>query len=219
MSDTCHACHRNAGNLGVSDMRGFITSLFLIASVTCTAQGPFSDGATTSLAASVRTEFRVKYVNGTEVYLDGGRNFGLAEGKSMVLKQAPSKKDTAGQEKSLDSGVLARLTVIAVNSSSALCQVDSSTRDLAVGDFVTLPQPEVGKLVVKDALGNTRKYPMTISFSKGDPLHEEMRHAISHPPLPMINSVPRAQRIGLQHHAGIRRQQLQLSDVRHGGTR
>ena len=200
-------------------MRGFITSLFLIASVACIAQGPFSDGATTSQAASVRTEFRVKYVNGSEVYLDGGRNSGLAEGKSMVLKQSPAKKDIAGHEQSLDPGVLARLTVIAVTSSSALCQVDSSTRDLAVGDFVTLPQPEVGKFVVKDALGNTRKYPITISFSEGDPLHEEMRDAMSHPRLSRTGPQPRAQRIGLQHHAGPRSQQLQLLDVRHGGTR
>ena len=198
-------------------MRVFITSLFLIASVACTAQGPFSDGATKSQAASVRNEFRVKYVNGSEVYLDGGRNSGLAEGKSMVLKQAPSKKDTAGHEQSLDLGVLARLTVIAVNSSSSLCQVDSATRDLAVGDFVTLPQPEVGKFVVKDALGNTRKYPITISFSEGDPLHEEMRDTMSPRPT-RTGPQPLAQRIGLQRNAGPRSQQLQLLDVRHGGT-
>ena len=168
-------------------MRWLITSLFLIASVASVAQGPSSDENTVSQAAPVRTEFRVKYVNGTDVYIDGGRDSGLAEGTAIVLKQAPSKKETAGHEESLDPGILARLTVISVASSSAVCQVDSSTRELAVGDFVTLPQPEVEKLIEKNTLGNTRKYPMIISFTEGDPLEEEVRDAIPHPPLPEVN--------------------------------
>jgi len=153
----------------------------------CAAQGPSSDAPAASQAAPVRTEFRVKFVNGTDVYIDGGRDSGLAEGTAIVLKQAPAKKETSGHEVSLEPGILARLTVISVASNSAVCQVESSTRNVAVGDFVTLPQPEVEKLVEKNALGNTRKYPMVISFTEGDPLDEEVRDAIPHPPLPEIN--------------------------------
>ncbi len=41
----------------------------------------------------------------------------------------------------------------------------------------------------RDALGNTRQYPMVISFSEGDPLDEEVRDAIPRPPLPEVNQI------------------------------
>jgi hypothetical protein len=42
-------------------------------------------------------------------------------------------------------------------------------------------------MVAKNTLGNSRKYPMIVSFTEGDPLDEEVREAIPHPPLPEIN--------------------------------
>ena len=53
--------------------------------------------------------------------------------------------------------------------------------------MLTLPQAEVEHLVAKNAVGNTRVYPMIVSFTEGDPLDEEVRDAIPHPPLPEIN--------------------------------
>jgi hypothetical protein len=47
----------------------------------------------------------------------------------------------------------------------------------------------VAKLVQKDTLGNTRKYPMVVSFSEGDPLDEEVREAEPRPPLPEVNQI------------------------------
>ena len=43
---------------------------------------------------------------------------------------------------------------------------------------------EVEQMVAKNPLGNTRLFPMTLSFTDGDPLDEEVRDAISHPPVP-----------------------------------
>jgi hypothetical protein len=58
---------------------------------------------------------------------------------------------------------------------------------MVVGDVLSLPDSEVQNMVAKNTLGNSRKYPMIVSFSEGDPLDEEVREAIPHPPLPEIN--------------------------------
>jgi hypothetical protein len=82
---------------------------------------------------------------------------------------------------------VAKLTVISVASTSAVCQVVESTRELAVGDTLTLPDTEVEQRVARNAIGRTRVYPMIVSFDAGDPLDEEVREAVPHPPLPEVN--------------------------------
>src|SRR5271165_4389647 len=138
-----------------------------------------------SQQAPIQSEFHVRYVSGDSIYIDGGRDKGLSEGTKLILRQNP--RSVAVQENVIAPGVLARLTVVAIAATSAVCQVSASTRDIAVGDTLSLPDEEIEKLVAKITLGNTRTYPMVISFSLGDPLDEELREAIPHPPLPEIN--------------------------------
>src|SRR6266567_465279 len=174
-------------------MHRLLALLLLLGSCLCPAQQQSEtaqqqpDQAPASRPVPIRSDFRVKYVNGTDAYIDGGRDSGLAEGTPLVLKQAPSDREASSDETALEPGILAKLTVVSVASSSAICHVNSSARDVVVGDTVTLPQGEIEHLVEKDALGQTRKYPMIVSFSEGDPLDEEARDAIPHPPLPEIN--------------------------------
>jgi hypothetical protein len=162
----------------------FFLALTALEASAARADGP-EDTPAVSQRAPARTEFRVKYVNGSNVYIDGGRDAGLDQGTKVVLKQAPAKADNNDQ--AVQPGVVANLTVVSVASASAVCQVDQTTRDLVPGDVVTLPEAEMEKMVEKNAVGNTRKYPMVVSFSEGDPLDEEVRDAIPHPPLPEIN--------------------------------
>jgi hypothetical protein len=138
-------------------------------------------------ADQIRTEFQVRYVNGPNVYIKGGREAGLAEGTILVLKQDPTKKPDDPSNKATEPGIVAKLRVVSVASSSAVCEVVASARPLASGDVVTLPDAEVEKEVEKNTIGNTRKYPMVISFTTGDPLDEEVRNAIPRPPLPEVN--------------------------------
>ncbi len=138
-------------------------------------------------AAQLRTEFQVRYINGTDVYINGGRTSGLDEGTNLVLKQDPKKPADDPTNKAIEPGIVAKLKVDSVASTSAVCEVVSKSRPLVVGDVVTLPDQEVEKLVDKNTLGNTRKYPMVVSFSAGDPLDEEVRNAIPRPPLPEVN--------------------------------
>ncbi len=140
-------------------------------------------------AAPVRSDFRVRYVSGTNVYIDGGRDAGLAEGTKLVLKQDPTKAATDPSNAAIEPGIVAKLTVVSIASTSAVCEINGSARDLVPDDTVSLPDTEVEKIVEKSALGNTRQYPMVISFSEGDPLDEEVRNTIPRPPLPEVNQI------------------------------
>ncbi|MDR3733924.1 MAG: hypothetical protein P4L10_00130, partial [Acidobacteriaceae bacterium] len=129
----------------------------------------------------------MRYINGADVYINGGRTSGLTEGTILVLKQDPTKATDDPLNKAIEPGIVAKLRVVSVASTSAVCEVEAKARELAAGDKVTLPDTEVEKLVEKNTLGNTRKYPMVISFTAGDPLDEEVRNAIPRPPLPEVN--------------------------------
>lgn len=137
--------------------------------------------------ANIRSEFHVQYVNGSDAYIDGGREAGLQEGTELVLKQDPTKASTGNTP--IAPGIIAKLKVVAVATSSAVCELESSSREVTPGDVLSLPESEVSKLVEKNALGNTRHYPMVVSFSSGDPLDEEMREALPRPPLPEVNQI------------------------------
>jgi hypothetical protein len=165
--------------------------IFLAAPL-CAAQEPTlspSVPAASTAPAPIRNDFHVRYINGTNVYIDAGRDAGLTEGTKLVLKQDPAKPSTDPANKALEPGVVAKLSVVAVASTSAVCEVVATSRDLAQGDVVSLPDTEVEKIVVKNTLGNTRQYPIVISFSEGDPLDEEVRAALPRPPLPEVNQI------------------------------
>ncbi len=156
----------------------------LLASLTVFAQdSPPPESGTENPAP----QFHVRYISGAEIYVDGGRNLGLAEGTELVLKQSSQVLGATAQNKAIEPGIIARLTVVSVATSSAVCEVKATSRDLAVGDTLALPDTEVEKLVEKNALGRTRTYPMVVSFSAGDPLDEEVRETVPTPPLPEVN--------------------------------
>lgn len=143
--------------------------------------------ASPSQAVPVRTEFHIRYISGSNVYIDGGRNAGLTEGTRLVLKQDPTRAADDPLNASLQPGIVARLSVVSVASSSAVCEIEAKARELRVGETVWMADDEVAKLVQKETLGNTRKYPMVVSFTEGDPLDEEVRDAQPRPPLPEVN--------------------------------
>jgi hypothetical protein len=170
-------------------MRHHLFLLLVLVAVVCRAQEPdvSAPAAPPPSAAPARIDFRVRYINGTSVYIDGGTSSGLAEGTQLILKQSTSLSDEDAAKTSLEPGVVARLKVVSVASTSAVCEVVAARRDLVENDVVSLPDEEVKKIVDKDALGNTRHYPMVISFSEGDPMDEEVRDTIPRPPLPEVN--------------------------------
>ena len=165
--------------------------LFALSTSACMAQDavPAAPAAPPPDSTAVRTEFHVRYVSDPNVYIDGGRDAGLTEGAELLLKQDPTKAAGDAVNTPLEPGVIARLKVVSVASTSAVCEVEASARNVAVDDVVSLADADVEKLVARNTLGNTRKYPMVVSFTEGDPLDEEVRTAIPRPPLPEVNQL------------------------------
>src|SRR5215469_697467 len=175
----------------VRSMRLYLLLLLVLAAPVCRAQevDPASPAAPPPAAAPARTDFHVKYLSGTSVYIDGGTSSGLAEGTELILKQKTSLTDQEAVGTTIEPGIVARLKVVSVASTSAVCEVVATKRDLAEGDMLSLPDTEIKKIVDKDAVGNSRHYPMVISFSDGDPMDEEVRDNVPRPPLPEVNEM------------------------------
>lgn len=147
----------------------------------------------------LQTMFRVKYVAEGSVYLLGGKSTGLNEGMKLIIKRSGSVAMNSGSGEVSASYIVAELTVASVADNSAVCEVTKSNRDIEVGDVAYLRQEDVEAVVQQRALGNTRKYPMVVSFTDGDPLDEEVRAEVPRPPLAEIN---RARgRIGIDYSA------------------
>jgi hypothetical protein len=172
-------------------MRQYLTPIVFLAATAAFPQQPAVSQAPAAQSeqAPMQTTFHVRFISGTNVYIDGGRNAGLAEGMKLILKQDPKKSAEDPSNLALEPGIIAKLKVVSVASTSAVCEIESKARDLAEGDTVSLPQEEVANLVQKDTLGATRKYPMVVSFTEGDPLDEEVREAEPRPPLPEVNQI------------------------------
>jgi hypothetical protein len=157
----------------------------------CRAQeaDPAAPPAPALAAAPTRTDFHIRYINGSNVYIDGGTTSGLREGTELILKQSTNLSEQDPANAAIEPGVIARLKVISVASTSAVCEISATKRDLTDKDVVSLPDTEVKKLVDKDTLGSTRHYPMVISFTEGDPMDEEVRDEVPRPPLPEVNQM------------------------------
>src|SRR5579863_7594903 len=94
-------------------MRHSYVLLLVLAASLCGAQQSLVDSAapeaTPAAAEPARTDFHVKYVSGTDVYIDGGTSSGLAEGTELILKQSTALSDQQAANTAIEPGVVARL--------------------------------------------------------------------------------------------------------------
>ncbi len=136
-----------------------------------------------------RTTFGVKYVAEGVVYLDGGREAGLAEGMKLSIS-----KDGGTQ-----AGVIAELEVTAVAAASAVCEVKNPRAELKPGDLAELSAEDAQIIQAMKTTESSRKYAQVVTFTEGDPLEEEARAAVPHRPSPAVN---RARgRVGFEYNS------------------
>jgi hypothetical protein len=132
-----------------------------------------------------RTSFRIKYVAEEAVYIDGGRAAGLAEKMKLTVRRGNA------------DAVIAELEIVSVADASAVCEVRSSTAALAAGDTARLSSGDAQRSEMLRAAGGGTHYAQTITFTDGDPLDEEVREYMPHPPSPEVNRV--RGRVGLEY--------------------
>ena len=138
--------------------------------------------------------FRVKYVADGVVYLDGGRNTGLAE--QQLLKVSPAGIDEGSSRgEQLAAEEIATIRVLSLADASAVCEVLTSTRMVQAGDVALLQGGAEAPVPPREA---ARPYLQVVSFTTEDPLEVEKRAEVPRPPLPEIN---RARgRIGVEYN-------------------
>ncbi len=168
----------------------------------------------------VQTKFLVKFVMPDSVYLEAGRDAGLAEGQHLTIRR--ENPDESGTT----VGGTAEIRIVSVASSSAVAEILTSDLDIRPGDTAYLSAEDVAKLKLLQADRDSRKYPQVVTFTEGDPLDEEVREYIPRPPLPEVNRIQA--RVGLEynsildHSAGVDSSQvgfvLRADMTRLGGT-
>lgn len=150
-------------------------------------------------AQQLQTMFHVKYVAEGSVYLIGGKSAGLSEGMHLTIKRTGTVLPGSGSGEMHASYIVAELTVVSVADNSTVCEVTKTNHEIQKDDVAYLRQEDVEAVVQQRALSNTRKYPMVISFTDGDPLDEEARAEVPRPPLAEVN---RARgRIGIDYNS------------------
>ncbi len=128
-----------------------------------------------------RTSFRVRYVAADSVYLDAGRDAGLAEGFRLTIRRAKPG------EPAWNAPVVAEAVVISIAANSAACELKSQTTAPEVGDTAILSSQDSEVLQMLQASRTARRYAQVVSFSEGDPIEEEARKYVPRPKLPEIN--------------------------------
>jgi len=128
-----------------------------------------------------RTVFQVRYIAAGAVYIDGGRQAGLVEGFHLTIKR---KKP--GQAE-MEAHVLAEAVVVSLASTSAVCEIQSKTGDLEVGDLAYLAPQDADVVRMLANSRDSHKYAQVVSFTEGDPLDEEARKYVPRPPSPEVN--------------------------------
>lgn len=151
------------------------------------AEVPIPTLATRQPNADIRMSFKVKYVTEGAAYLDGGRSAGLTEGMKLQVYETNPALARPGAAATRGDQVVAELDVISVAETSAVTEIHEPKRDVKAGDLAYLTSEDTEALVAQRSLSSTRKYPTVISFTAGDPLDEEARAEVPHPPLPEIN--------------------------------
>jgi hypothetical protein len=131
--------------------------------------------------AGPRTVFQVRYIAAGAVYIDGGRDAGLAEGYHLTIKR---KKPG---EAEMEARILGEAVIVSIASTSAVCEIKSKEAEFEVGDLAYLSPQDADVVRMLATSRDSHKYAQVVSFTEGDPLDEEARKYVPRPPLPEIN--------------------------------
>jgi Flagellar assembly protein T, C-terminal domain len=178
-------------------------------------------------ASQNRNIFHVKYIAENTVYIDAGRNAGIAEGMLLTVTRVSSPGEATESVRFRDGQDIAQLRVVGVADTSAVCDVVSSKEDLQVGDLAYLTPKSIEQRTDAQNAEEAQNYPIVVSFTYGDPLDEEIRetkvpHVMSPPVMNQMRGRIGFDYGGIRESGGLNSRQLgtllQVDMTRIGGS-
>lgn len=117
--------------------------------------------------------FHVLHVEENAVYIDVGSNFGLREGTTLSLFHVEQSAHSTTVEPSNPAQPIAKLKVLIVADSSAVCEIVSSPEEVRIGDVGRItPQHKIQRSPDDGAI-QSEDHPISMAFSNGDPREDE----------------------------------------------
>ena len=158
------------------------TAVFELAAMllTCLLTGGFFTlaKAQTPAQAAPREKpvvFHVKYVSEGTLYIDAGKNADLQEGMKLSVINPPPDGMVNDGIRFRGYPHVAELNVISLSDSSAVCDVISTSAELKVGQLAFLTPGSVEDRHLAENAREAEDYPITVGFTSGDPLDQELR--------------------------------------------
>lgn len=110
----------------------------------------------TELVGSVRRDFKVKYISGDTVYLDGGANSGVRAGMELDINRSRSVPNKGAPSNGEDVFV-ASVRVIGVAAASAVTELLTQDRAIRVGDVAELTSKDAATAAVNVASASRKE--------------------------------------------------------------
>jgi len=135
--------------------------------------------------------FRIKYISGDAVYLEGGSAAGLKEGQKLAVRH-PGAAGGDGHE-----AAIAEIELESVAAVSSVGRVLSAFAPVLPGDRAWLSSQDAATIKASKAAAEIGLYPQVVSFTEGDPPDQEVRENLPKPPSPAVNLI--RGRIGIDY--------------------
>jgi len=124
--------------------------------------------------------FHVQYVARDSIYIDGGTADDLTEGMTVELRRRPPGSAE------VEARVVGTAIIRAVATSSAVCELVSTTMPPALGDEARLSDAAEAARARGDITKGSRKYLQVVEFEGKDPLEDEQRAYLPKPHAPEV---------------------------------
>jgi hypothetical protein len=140
---------------------------------------PLASLAQTAPAAAATQEkqsvFRVTYVSDDTLYIDAGANADLQEGMRLSVVDVPPDGVISDGLRYRGYPHLAESRIVSVADTSSVCTIVSSTVELRVGQVAFLTPGSIEDRRATETAMDLDDHPITVGFSSGDPIDQELR--------------------------------------------
>lgn len=113
------------------------------------------------LPSQVRSSFKVKYVAGNTVYIDGGSNSGLRDGMTLEI-HSNAPRSSNGDFQTDSNAATATVRVIGVAATSAITELSTADGEVVVGDRADLKLQDARNAAQNALTANPAVKPLSV---------------------------------------------------------